>query len=192
MTRIGVFGGTFDPPHNGHLIIADRAVRQLKLARVVFVPAYLPPHKRKGTSASPSQRYSMIQKVIHGRRKFDATPVEIERKGVSYTIDTLRDLKKMYASAKFYLIVGGDNYRHFRTWKSSRQILALATLVVYRRSGMHGEGSLKKRKGVVWLTGGPIDVSSTMIRHKVQRGESIRKLVSPKIERFIRSQKLYR
>lgn len=186
-----MFGGTFDPPHNGHLIIAGRAVRQLKLDKVIFVPAYIPPHKTRGTSASPTQRYTMMRMVIRTKRKFAVASVEIKRKGVSYTIDTLRDFRKRYRRARLFLIVGGDNYRQFRKWKSASEILKLATLVVYDRLGSRGKRSLRNRKRVVWLKGVKLDLSSTMIRNRVKRGEPIRSFVPRSVEQFIRRHRLY-
>jgi nicotinate-nucleotide adenylyltransferase len=189
--RIGIFGGTFDPPHIAHLIIAERAVQQLRLDKVIFVPAYLPPHKTKGTTASPSQRYAMIKKSIAGRREFNVTSIEMDRKGISYTIDTIRDVRTKYKSAKLFLIVGGDNYRQFEKWKSADEIRELATLVVYDRSeSRHSEGKTKKR-GVVKLKGIRLNISSTLIRYHLRRGESIHYLVPPSVERFIRRRGLY-
>jgi nicotinate-nucleotide adenylyltransferase len=133
--RIGVFGGTFDPPHVGHLIIAAQAVEQLGLDMVYFVPAFLPPHKRKGATALPSQRIVMLKKAVAGTARFVVSSLEIQRKGVSYTIDTLRDIRAMHERAKLFLIVGGDNYRQFRKWRSVQEIRKQATVVVYERGG---------------------------------------------------------
>ena len=189
--RIGIFGGTFDPPHIAHLIIAERAVQQLNLDKVVFVPAYLPPHKKKGGTASPSQRYTMIKKAISGRREFDVTSIEMDRKGISYTIDTIRDVRAKYKDAKLFLIVGGDNYRQFEKWKSAEEMRKLVTLVVYDRSESRLSKRSRKQKGAVKLKGTKLDISSTLIRSQLGRGESIHFLVPPSVERFIRRRRLY-
>lgn len=189
--RIGIFGGTFDPPHIGHMIIAELAVQQLRLDKLIFVPAYIPPHKTKGTTASPSQRYAMIKKSISGRREFDVTSIEMDRKGISYTIDTIRDVRTMYKNAKLFLIVGGDNYRQFEKWKSADEIRKLVTLVVYNRSELRLSKGKTKQNGVVKLKGTKLGISSTLIRYHLGRGESIHFLVPPGVEGFIRRRRLY-
>jgi nicotinate-nucleotide adenylyltransferase len=189
--RIGIFGGTFDPPHIAHLIIAEQAVQQLKLDKLIFVPAYIPPHKTKGATASPSQRYAMIKESISGRREFDVTSIEMDRKGISYTIDTIRDVRSKYKNAKLFLIVGGDNYRQFEKWKSAVEIRKLVTLVVFDRSESHLSKGKTKQRGAVKLKGTKLDISSTLIRHQLGRGESIHFLVLPSVERFIRRRRLY-
>ncbi len=189
--RIGIFGGTFDPPHLAHLIIAEQAVHQLKLDKVILVPAYLPPHKKNGTEGSPSQRHAMIKKAISGCREFDVTSVEMDRKGVSYTIDTLRYFKTKYKNAKFFLIVGGDNYRQLEKWKSANEIRKLVTLAVYNRAESPITGRNRDKKGVVQLSGAKLDISSTLIRYLVKRGESIRFMVPASVERFIHRHRLY-
>ena len=189
--RIGIFGGTFDPPHLAHLIIADQALHQLELDKVIFVPAYLPPHKEKGAEGTPSQRYAMLEKAISGCREFDVTSIEIDRKGVSYTIDTLRHIKTKFRNANLFLIVGGDNYRQLENWKSANEIRKLVTFVVYNRANSPIAMGRRQQRRVVPLKGAQLDISSTMIRYRVNRGESIRFLVPASVELFIRRHKLY-
>jgi nicotinate-nucleotide adenylyltransferase len=192
LKRVGVFGGTFDPPHIGHLIIAQQAVEQLKLERVLFVPAFLPPHKRKGATARPLQRLVMLRKAISGVPAFAVSSVEIVRGGVSYTVDTLRDIKAASGDARLFLIVGGDNFAQFRKWKSASEIRKLATIVVYERADSRRK-TLQHAKGkVIFLRGARLDVSSTLIRDRVKRHVPIRFLVPPAVERFIQDHRLYR
>lgn len=189
--RIGIFGGTFDPPHVGHIKIAERAIHQLHLDRLYFVPAYLPPHKRNGTSGSPRQRLTMVQQATRNNPRFRVASFEINRKGVSYTIDTLHYFRRRHRNAKLFLIVGGDNFRQFRTWKSSLEIMEFARLVVYNRHGVSDRGTKTPPTTPVYLRGIFLDVSSTLVRRRVQHGESIHTLVPLGVEQYIRKKKLY-
>ena len=189
--RIGILGGTFDPPHVGHLIIAEQACAQVRLDKLLFIPAYLPPHKRSGGRANPRQRLTMVRLATTGRPKFEASSIEITRKGISYTVDTLRELQKMHRGAMFYLIVGGDNFDSFKSWKSVDEISRLATIVVYKRRSPKKRTTGTRMAKLVHLRGALIDISSTMIRDRVKKGESIRFLVPERVRRFIDKNKLY-
>jgi len=189
--RIGIFGGTFDPPHVGHLIIAEQARQQLRLDKVLFVPAYLPPHKIQGTDATARQRLAMLRMAVQGYAGLEVETLEIDRKGTSYTVDTLKALKHTYPSARFFLILGGDNFSQFKSWKSVGEIRRLAKLAVY-----HRDRNLVRRNGgsvgsAILLHGATLQISSTMIREKARKGESIRFLVPRIVERYIRRHKLY-
>jgi nicotinate-nucleotide adenylyltransferase len=189
--RIGIFGGTFDPPHIAHLIIAEQAVQQLKLDVVYFMPAYLPPHKAHSRFASANHRWQMVRKAIVGNKKFRASDIELKRKGISYTVDTLRVFKERYPKSKLFFIIGGDNYHQFHSWKSPKEILKLATIVVYHRPGVVRTSQVV-RCSVVFLRGAMFDLSSTMIRKQLYQGESIKYLVSPIVERYIHHHLLYK
>lgn len=187
--RIGIFGGTFDPPHVGHLMIAEQARVQLRLDTVYFVPAYRPPHKTKMSGSGPPSRKSMVRLSIRGHRGFAFSDIELQRKGISYTIDTVHEFRMKFPSADIFLILGEDNMRDFSSWKNPREIRTLATLAVYRRVGYHAFG---RRSGVVAIKGPEIDISSTEIRKMVRQRMSIRYLVLPAVERFIARNRLYR
>ncbi len=188
--RIGLLGGSFDPPHAAHLVIAKTAKRQLRLDRVLFVPAYLPPHKRKGTSASPRDRLAMVRRALKGKRGFAISDIEIRRRGVSFTAVTLRSLRKRFPRAEFWLLIGSDNVRQFHTWKWSEEIARNATLAVYRRKG---GGVLRKnhRAKVITLRGPIVNLSSSAIRTMIARDRSVRGLVSEPVLQYIVSKKLY-
>jgi nicotinate-nucleotide adenylyltransferase len=189
--RIGILGGTFDPPHVGHLIIAEQACAQLRLDMLLFIPAFLPPHKESGGRADPRQRLKMVRLATSGRPKFGVSSIEMRRKGISYTIDTLHEIEKIYRGATVYLIVGGDNFASFKSWKSVDEIAKLATIVVYKRKPLKKETTRPKMAKLVHLRGALLDISSTMIRDRVKRGESIRFLVPESVRRFIDKNKLY-
>ena len=189
--RIAIFGGTFDPPHIGHLIVAEQAREQLDLDRVIFIPAFVPPHKKHGAIANPRERLTMTRLATKGSKAFFVSSMEVQRKGVSYTIDTVRELRNQYPDAEIFLIMGGDNFKLIETWKSSQEILRIVKIAIYRRSN-HGRKRLRKpHKGVVELKGVFLDISSTIIRQRVHRGESIRYLVPAEVHSYIRANKLY-
>jgi nicotinate-nucleotide adenylyltransferase len=133
----------------------------------------------------------MVQKAIAGNKKFRTSDIELKRKGISYTVDTLHAFKDQYPKSKLFFILGGDNFRQFRSWKSPEEILALATIVVYHRPGVKQIKNIHNRT-VVFLKGAMFDLSSTMIREQLHRGESIKYLVSPAVERYIYKNLLYK
>ena len=188
-SKIGIFGGTFDPPHLGHLIIAQTAVEDLELDKILFVPAASPPHKMDRLMAPASHRLAMLKLAIKGNKKFEATALELQRGGISYTVDTLRSLNGRYPDAELFLLLGEDNYAEFHSWKSPEEIVRLASLVIYHRSGYGNvQGS---RYPVTQLKGALLEFSSTDIRKKAFRGQSIRYFVPQDVARYIKSKKLY-
>lgn len=189
--RIGVFGGTFDPPHVGHLIIAEQARQQLHLDTVLFIPAFLPPHKKRGAAASPSQRIAMLAMALGGSPGLKVESLEIDRQGTSYTVDTLKELKRRIGRARLFLIVGGDNFEQFKKWKSADEIRRLATLVVYDRKKATVDKRKRGSRSAVVLRGALLNISSTEIRQRIRNGESIRFLLPRPVEQYIRRHKLY-
>lgn len=186
--RLGLYGGTFDPPHIAHLIIAERAWEQLALEKVLFVPAFIPPHKRRRRNTTAVERLRMLELAVKDNPHFGILETEINRKGVSYTIDTLQEVQQMYPEYELFLILGSDNLLQFFTWKEPDRILSLAHLVVYERPSSPVD---KFPHAVFRLQGSLLDISSTEIRKKVSRGESIRYLVPKEVELYIKKRKLY-
>ena len=189
--RIGIFGGTFDPPHIAHLIIAEQARQQLRLHKVLFVPAHDPPHKKGKAWATPAQRLAMLKLATSGVRGFEVSSIEIGRKGLSYTVDTLHELKSKFKNADFFLIVGGDNFAQLDSWKSVEEILRMATPVVYERDHGGATKTLTNPPTKISLHGPLLKISSTMIRERVRDGVSIRFLVPAAVESYIQRHKLY-
>jgi nicotinate-nucleotide adenylyltransferase len=190
--RIGLLGGSFDPPHLGHLLAAGDAHEALALDRLVFIPAAVQPLKAGQVGASSAQRLAMTQLLVGDDPRFEVSSVEIDRGGLSYTVDTLRTLAAAWPSAELYWLVGADVLESFAKWKEPATILELATLVVMQRAG--GESP-----NVASLPGHPrllatrrIDISSTEIRQRVRQEKSIRGFVPEAVAAFISAERLYR
>jgi nicotinate-nucleotide adenylyltransferase len=190
MKRIGIFGGTFDPPHKGHIAIAEQAKKQLGLDYVYFIPAYIPPHKYQHSSTSAQHRMKMMKLAVSGRKEFKVSTIELRRRGISYTIDTLKAFKRRFPKAELVLIIGADNLAQFNSWKSPKTILQLASLAVYKRNGF--SLSLKDSAiDFILLKGRMLRVSSTEIRNRIEIGFSIRALVPNPIVLYIKRHSLY-
>jgi nicotinate-nucleotide adenylyltransferase len=185
--RIGLLGGTFDPPHLGHLAIAEWACEQLKLDHVLFVPAGAPPHKR--TVLTPAaERARLTRLAIRGNARFAVSTLELNRRGPSYTVDTLRRLGEAHDDARLFLILGEDSLADFSTWHDPKGIRQLATLVVASRPATPARRAGK----VIWLDMPPIGISSTLVRQRARAGRSIRYLVPDAVARRIAKIHLYR
>lgn len=187
--RVGVFGGTFDPLHLGHLAIAEWARGRLGLARVLLVPAGRPPHKRTRRVTGAEHRLAMARLAARGNSGFSVSPIEARREGPSFTVDTLRELKARENGAKLYLVIGEDSLGEFSTWRDPGGILALATLVVATRSGGH-----PRRAGwppCVWLGNPRLEISSSTLRRRAREGRSLRYLVPDPVIAYILRHRLY-
>lgn len=199
--KIGISGGTFDPIHIGHLVIAEQAREKMGLDRVLFIPSGNPPHKRDIEVTAAEDRYNMVQKAIEGNPYFEASRMEIDRGGYTYTVDTLRELRRIYGeNALLYFIIGADILWDLPGWKEQRQVFSLCEFIAvlrpgYDRQAFSGQVELLQHEyGAVihWIGAPLIDVSSTMLREKVSLGQSIRYLVPEAVENEINTKGLYR
>lgn len=185
MERLGIFGGTFDPPHQGHLILAEAAYRQLQLDQVLWAPAGQPPHKSirpSGTDAAPlpsaaHHRLAMTELAIMDRPHFALCHRDLERPGPHYTADLLALLKAEYGSqVAFWFLVGKDSLRDLASWHAPEKILALCRLGVYPRPGLPVDWDTLEtivpdiRNKTDWLSGPPIELASTQIREQIRQG----------------------
>jgi nicotinate-nucleotide adenylyltransferase len=186
--RIGVFGGSFDPVHHGHLIVADEARRALGLTEVRFVPAREQPFKEGRHRAGADDRLAMLRLAIEGVPGFVADPRECRRAGPSYTVDTLRELRSEFPEAALSLLVGADSARDFPKWREAAAIRELATLVVLTRPGA---AAPTNDLGGKMLRVPAVDISATLVRDRVRAGESIRFLVPEAVARYIADRRLY-
>ena len=193
MKRIGIFGGTFNPPHSGHLIVAESVCEQLNLDKLFFVPSYISPHKQKGEENSALHRLQMVRLAVRLNPRFDVSDIEVSRKGMSYTCQTLEAFHRKFPSSELFLIIGADNYGEFDTWKNPGRILELASLVVMNRPVIRSRGRMKKLHRRIQFAAVPdIQISSTVIRKMVGEGRSIRYLVPQVVLHYLQRHKLYR
>ena len=198
--RIGIFGGTFDPIHVGHLILAEQCREQCQLDEVWFVPAARPPHKLEAVISDAKQRTEMIEFAISGNPGFRVSKIELERSGPSFTYLTLEQLKSEDALRELFLLIGADSVRDLPTWRNPERILELATVVAVNRGEQPHPDILplgELAKGVVepkllTVTMPAIDISATEIRQRVREGRSIRYQVPRAVEVYIQGQHLYR
>ena len=199
--RIGIFGGSFDPIHTGHLILAEKCREQADLDQVLFIPSAEAPHKEDGALGTDRQRTEMVDLAIGGHPSFLRSSIETDRGGVSYTVDTLEQLKEQQPEDELFLLIGGDSLNNFHTWKDPEKILAMATPLVIGRPG-EGEvdfdllasyvdkARLAKIKSLA-IDAPLIEISSTSIRNAVSEEKSFRYLTPRSVERYIQTQKIY-
>ncbi|MCX7841900.1 MAG: nicotinate-nucleotide adenylyltransferase [Clostridia bacterium] len=200
-SSIGIMGGTFDPVHNGHLIIAEEVREKLKLDSILFIPSGHPPHKDKLKIASAEHRLNMIKCAIGSNSAFCVSEMEIEREGYTYTVDTLQQLKSLYGdSTKLFFIIGADVVRDLVNWRDFKKVFTLCEFAAVMRPGFEKE---TYRNQIRRLTSEymakihnvdvpVIDISSTYIREKLAKGESIKYLVPESVEEYIKRNGLYK
>lgn len=197
--RIGLLGGSFDPPHNGHLLAAGDAFESLELDRLLFIPAAVQPFKIDQACATPAQRLDMTRLLADADERYGVDSIEIDRGGLSYTVDTLATLATRWPAPEnaLFWLVGVDAARSFAKWRESGRIVELATLVVLERAdGDVGEDGFQVRGttegNARFLTTRRIDISSTEIRRRVREGRSIRGFVPEMVADYIAAERLYR
>ncbi|MCX6570401.1 MAG: nicotinate-nucleotide adenylyltransferase [Candidatus Aminicenantes bacterium] len=216
MEMIGLFGGTFDPIHFGHLRAAAEVRRRARLDRVLFIPSYLPPHKKSGAVASAADRLRMVELACRWRKGFEASPVEVEAGEKSYSILTLRKIRALSPDARLFFILGVDAFLDIGTWREYHRVLEECFFIVMGRPGFEldrardvldgklrdsigplvtGEGAtgpLPPRTRIFLLPIRALDISSTAIRERVRRGETLDGLVPGAVDAYIREHQLYR
>ena len=204
--RIGVYGGSFDPVHIGHLLLAECCREQAGLDRVLFVPAATQPHKQNRRLADPQHRIDMLRLATGGHPAFDVATLEIDRGGVSYTVDTLAALKSAYPAAELCLLLGPDALAGLPTWREPRRIADLATLVAVERESLDDLRAAATTAGLAELLGADhlatlldrrvrmpaIGIRASDLRAAVAAGRSIRYRTPRAVEAFIAAHGLYR
>ncbi len=192
--QLGIFGGTFDPIHLGHLIVAETAREVLQLERVLFVLAPQPPHKQTQEITPSQHRLAMLELALADHPSFAISTLELQRSGPSYTVDTLRAFKQFpeYSHAQFYLIIGQDSLVNFHTWREPEAILQLATLAVYPRLELQSRAIAPELQGSYLNLEAPmIDLSSKDIRRRMNEQKSIRYLAPESVRGYLEANKLY-
>lgn len=212
--RIGIYGGTFNPVHTGHLVLAEHVRELFGLDKVLFVPSGTPPHKN-GRFPSGKRRLHMVRRAIEGNRSFEALDMEVRRRGPSYTASTLRELRDLHpAGTVFYFLIGMDAFKEITTWHEAEELTALARFVIFPRPGHPLEDPapflppprpgppVTTRPGIrrypvakgrsIYLAAGPlVDISSTAIRERIRKNRSIRYLVPEQVAAYIARTKIY-
>ncbi|HMS71753.1 MAG TPA: nicotinate-nucleotide adenylyltransferase [Baekduia sp.] len=195
--RIGVFGGSFNPPHIGHLLCAQAAVDALSLEKVLFVPARVPPHKELADDPGAEVRASLVGAAIASDPRFELSRVELEREGPSFTVDTLRALAHEYPGTELCLILGGDMALSFHSWREPETILKLARLAVVEREDIDDDSIRRALAGlgrarISFFEMPRCDISSTAIRRRAATGRSLRYYVPDAVAEEIRTGGHYR
>ena len=178
--RVGILGGTFNPPHLGHLIIAEQVKSQLNLDEV--------PHIDKKTAISAEKRLKMVKLSTMDEPGFKVSDIELRRKGVSYTIDTIKELKLKNPEVDYYFIIGGDMVEYLPKWHRIEELIKLVKFVGVGRPGYRKESKYP----IMWVDVPMTDISSTLVRRNVKQGCSIKYLVTPEVENYIHEEGLYR
>ena len=185
MKRVGIFGGTFDPIHHGHLILAREALEALDLETVIFIPAAASPHKLDQKLTAPEIRLEMVRVALEHEPGLECDAMELQRPPPSYAIDTAAALRLRNPAAELFYLIGDDNLGRLPTWHRIAELSRMVQFVVLARSGMNTENPYPTIRR-------NLDISATNIRNRVATGHSIRYLVPPTIEKIIRDRHLYR
>jgi nicotinate-nucleotide adenylyltransferase len=183
--RLGIFGGSFDPIHHGHLVLARAAAEELGLDRVIFIPAHLSPHKTATKPATPRDRLAMLRLAIDGQPGFETCDIELHRPPPSFTVETLRELKGSHTEDELTLLIGADNAAKFETWHEPDEIRRLAKIAVLDRANHPAPHDWPVVRRL-------LDISSTDIRARVAAGRSIRYLTPDPVCAYIAAHGLYR
>lgn len=200
MCRIGIMGGTFDPIHYGHLVTAEGARYELGLDRVLFIPAGRPPHKPDYHITEPWRRYAMTVSAVASNPFFEASPLEVERPGPSYTIDTVLSVQGLYPESEIYFITGADAVLEILTWKNVEQLLSLCRFIAATRPGYQLDELWEKldqlpqccKQNILCMEVPALAISSTDIRQRVREGRPIKYLLPEPVEEHIVKYGLYK
>ena len=197
-TSLGILGGTFDPIHIGHLRMAEHVFNSMELEKIIFIPAYVPPHKLGQDFAPAQDRYAMTELAVAAKPHFTVSDMELKRTGVSYTIDTIRQLHAQYGDRELNFIIGADSVAQLHTWHNIEEMLELTRFVAVWRPGY--EGAMEEmvqhlgqraRERVLLLDTPVYDISSTEIRTRIRQGASLAGLVPQAVEKYIYEHGLY-
>lgn len=191
--KIGILGGSFNPVHIGHLLVAEDIIEKLRLDKVIFIPAYDPPHKKKLLDFS--RRWQMLKLAIARNPLFEISDIEKQRSGKSFTIDTLRVLKKQYPKDKLFFVMGTDQFAELSTWKEPDKLFQLAKIIVMRRPGFelkkHTKNFIAKGRTVAFLDVIQIDIASADIRNRIKNNFSVRYMLPEPVLHYIIRNRLY-
>ncbi|OEH93674.1 nicotinate-nucleotide adenylyltransferase [Bacillus solimangrovi] len=186
MKKIGLIGGTFDPPHNGHLLIAQEVLIALSLDEIWFIPSNIPPHKSREITSS-KHRIEMVKRAIESNDNFKINLIEFEREGRSYTVDTIKVLKELYKEYTFYFIIGSDMVEYLPKWHEVDELMKLIQFVGMKRPGYE----METKYPLIQIEAPQIDLSSTSLRERCERGGNTVYLLPENVKTYIEENNLY-
>lgn len=189
MKKIGILGGTFDPPHIGHLLIGQEVLEHFLLDEIWFMPVNIPPHKKQKSATTSKERKDMVELAILDNNHFLLSTLELDRDGPSYTIDTLRQLKQDYPTNHFYFIIGGDMLEQLPNWYQINELLQLVTFIGLRRPGFQFSNPVHEQ--IILMDVPQVDISSSLIRKRIAAGKSVRYLIPESVRIYIMERGLY-
>ncbi|KPJ69342.1 hypothetical protein AMJ44_04015 [candidate division WOR-1 bacterium DG_54_3] len=201
MKRIGIMGGTFNPIHKGHLALAKAAMEEFVLAKVIFIPAGMPPHKKPGEVIDKEHRYNMVKLAIKQIPKFSISRIEVDRKGISYAVDTFNELKKIYGEkTKLFYIMGLDSINEILEWRKPLELFKLCEFIVSTRPGSRIRTfkrlvkfpPLQKEVDKIHLMELKENISASEIRERLKSGKSVKGLLPRVVENYIKRNHLYK
>lgn len=198
-TKVGIFGGTFDPIHNGHLYIAYEALNQLKLDKIIFIPGGNPPHKSFSSVSDANQRYKMVELAIKSYENFEISDYELKKTTKSYSFETLEYYKSL-SIGELYFILGADSLITIDSWKNVDRIMEAATLVVFNRPGFTKEQLVEKKaevehkynKKIIYLDLLNLEISSSGVREEISTGKRVDFFIPDSVKRYIEENNIYR
>lgn len=188
--RVGLFGGTFDPIHLGHLVVAEWITDSLELDRTIFIPNNMHPFQKRTDITESHHRYEMVKRAIADFPRFEVSDVELKKDATSYTVDSLHYFRSAFPDSQIYYMMGADNLNDFTSWKQPHEILKLVNLVIYNRPGIETDDSLEHER-MIRIDSPYIDISSSHIRHRIAKGRSFQSLVPAAVYTYIVNHKLY-
>lgn len=198
--RIGIFGGTFDPPHAGHKKYAEEFVGRLSLDRLIVIPTFIPPHKSGAQTASGADRLRMLELMFTGSERVTVSDMELKRGGKSYTCETVKELAELHPADELVFMVGSDMLLSFHTWREPETILKYVRICAVARDGGIGTAELEayvneyfpeKRDRFIICAFDPVEVSSTLLRERLKNGEYNGDMLAPPVLEYIKERKLY-
>ena len=190
--RIGILGGTFNPIHNAHLILAKTVAQAIGLDKILFIPAFIPPHKLGEDILAYAHRERMVELAVEGHDLFECSDIEASLEGPSYTINTLRLLRQSQPNDDFFLIIGSDSLHSLGNWKDPDEIVKLATLAVVPRPGYRIEESEPRfRKNLRPVDMDLVEIASSEIRERAAQGKPVQLLVPAAVANYIVAERLY-
>ncbi len=194
MSKIGIFGGSFNPIHNGHIYVAENVKKMLDLDKIIFIPTGIAPHKDNSNFASKEHRYNMVNLAVED--KFEVSDIEVKTDKVCYAVDTMSEIKNIYPNDDLYYIIGADSLADFMTWREPVKLFEMLNIIVVDRENTdvakYAEEYRKKYNAKITICHiKKYDVSSTEIREMIKKTGRCKKFVPPKIEEYIIKHKLY-